>query len=130
MKREEQWQRTLVQWLRVLEAQRRLAFCHVPNGTSLKGGAREGAKLKAMGLRAGFPDILIFFHGKVIAAELKVDADPITGAGKTYQRQSQKDMALLLESHGVTCEVWRNLDDAGTSLVANGVIWDSEHAVR
>lgn len=32
---------------------------HVPNGGSRKGGAREGARLKAQGVKAGVPDICI-----------------------------------------------------------------------
>lgn len=32
---------------------------HTPNGGSRKGGAREGARLKAQGVRAGVPDVCI-----------------------------------------------------------------------
>lgn len=54
---EYQEQLDLVRWMR----QRGLVFCHVPNqGGRGNDYARRGAMLRAMGLRAGMPDLLVF----------------------------------------------------------------------
>ncbi|MDR0490209.1 MAG: VRR-NUC domain-containing protein [Oscillospiraceae bacterium] len=69
-------QAALFQWARLMEKQRpELALLfHVPNGTTLKGGAIEGAHMKAQGVRAGVPDLCLpvargCYHGLYI--ELK-----------------------------------------------------------
>ena len=66
----------LFQWARLMEGKHpELALLfHVPNGTSLKGGAVEGAHMKAQGVRAGVPDLCLpvargGYHGLYI--ELK-----------------------------------------------------------
>ena len=66
----------LFQWAQLMEQkypELALLF-HVPNGTSLKGGAIEGAHMKAQGVRAGVPDLCLpiargGYHGLYI--ELK-----------------------------------------------------------
>lgn len=61
-------QRALVQWLRL----RGYAFHHSPNATGHTPEARRRAgRMKAAGTSAGFPDLLVFAHGKRIAIELK-----------------------------------------------------------
>ena len=48
-----------------------LVYFHVPNG-----GYRsrsEGAKFKAMGVRAGVPDLILFHQGRLHCLELKSD---------------------------------------------------------
>lgn len=61
---EDQEQITLAGWLNGTG----VPWCHVPNGG--KRNRREAAKLRAMGVRRGVPDILIF-DIKSVAIELK-----------------------------------------------------------
>lgn len=51
---EEHEQYVVVQWMEY----RRITFIHVPNGG--KRNYLTGAKLKAQGVKAGFPDLIIF----------------------------------------------------------------------
>lgn len=37
------------------------------------GGKARGARLKAMGLQPGWPDIIILFHGRFLGIELKAE---------------------------------------------------------
>jgi hypothetical protein len=43
------------------------------------GGAARGARLKAMGVKAGCPDILIVSHGNALFLELKASKGRLTG---------------------------------------------------
>jgi hypothetical protein len=52
--KEEHEQYTFVQWLEY----KRISFIHVPNGG--KRNYVTGARLKAQGVKAGFPDIIVF----------------------------------------------------------------------
>ena len=52
---EEDEQRAVAQYL---DMRRDLVWCHVPNGGARH--AAEGGKLKAQGVKAGVPDILVF----------------------------------------------------------------------
>lgn len=80
-----------------------LAF-HVPNGGNRS--AREGARLKKMGVVAGVPDILILATGsdyhKGLAIELKV--------GSNSSSPDQKAMQLKFEIAGWRVEVVKSLD--------------------
>lgn len=70
-------QRTVVQHLRTRGAPG-LVYFHVPNG-----GYRtpvEGAMFKAMGVRAGVSDLLLFHDNKFIALELKAKGGRATEA--------------------------------------------------
>lgn len=42
----------------------------VPNGANLRGGAKEGARLKKEGLEPGIPDLLIFDRPTIIPSDL------------------------------------------------------------
>lgn len=46
-------------------------WLHVPNGG--KRSKAEAGKLKAMGVRAGWPDITILYGGRLFCVELKAD---------------------------------------------------------
>ena len=49
-------------------------------------GAKDGAMLKAMGMRAGAPDLLVLSDGKVIAWELKAEKGRQEPAQKYFQQ--------------------------------------------
>jgi hypothetical protein len=87
------------------------------------GGKVRGSFLKAMGLQAGMPDILIFDRGptinngvtftRLIGLELK--------AGKGRQSDSQKDIARRFEQVGGVYLIARSLDEVEILLRAAGV---------
>ena len=87
------------------------------------GGKVRGAFLKAMGLAAGMPDILIFAPGptlndgrtftRLIGLELK--------ATKGRQSDSQKEMAERFEAVGGVYLIARTLDEVEILLRAAGV---------
>lgn len=77
---------------------------HSPNGG--KRNAIEGAKFKAMGVRAGFPDLGLYvacggYHGLFI--ELKT--------AKSRQSERQKFFQYMLEEQGYRYVVVRSLLD-------------------
>lgn len=77
---------------------------HSPNGG--KRNAREGARFKAMGVRAGFPDLSLYvpkgeYHGLFV--ELKTD--------KGQQTDSQKRFERLLTERGYKYTVCRNFEE-------------------
>lgn len=74
---------------------------------------------KAMGLRAGWPDLTLIHKGRAILAELKTDSgrlstkqrqlcDQITAAGgEVYLIRSLDDFLAMLETEGIPCSVRR-----------------------
>lgn len=86
------------------------------------GGIVRGAKLKAMGLRAGVPDLLIF-HPQfvmgmaagciVVGAELK--------AGKNGTSDEQDETMADLMVAGAHCGVCRSIEDVAALLRRHGV---------
>lgn len=72
-------------------------------------GMRPGAagRLKACGLKAGMPDILLFYNGFTIGIELKV---------KTKPSAEQLDMFNKLRAAGVTVSIARSVDDVEETL--------------
>jgi hypothetical protein len=82
---------------------------HSPNGG--KRNAIEAAKFKAMGVRAGFPDLILCiarhgYHGLFI--ELKTT--------KGRQSENQKYYEYLLEEQGYRYEVVRSIGDFQTII--------------
>ena len=78
-------------------------YCHVPNGG--KRNAREAAKFKRMGVRAGIPDLLIFNpsgHYNGLAIELKVKGGKV--------RPSQKEALERLNRLGWCTKVVYSFD--------------------
>ena len=65
---------------------------HTPN--SGRRGKAAGGRLKAMGMKAGIPDLCIIYRGRVFFVELKT----LKGRLSTVQR----DMHIRLEEAGAT----------------------------
>lgn len=76
-------------------------FFHIPNGGKRNPG--EAAKFKAMGVRAGVPDICIIHRGRSIFIELK------TADGKVSKTQTEMMATLTLA--GAVCTVCRSVDE-------------------
>ena len=79
---------------------------HSPNGG--KRNAREAARFKNMGVRAGFPDLILLypsggFHSLCI--EFK------TPSKSSRQTPTQKEWQALAEAHGNKYSVCRSLED-------------------
>lgn len=75
---------------------------HTPNGGSRD--PREGANLKRQGVKAGIPDILICWAGKIFGLELKAQSGRIS--------DSQAEVFPLLRAAGMRIEIARSHGEA------------------
>lgn len=88
---------------------------HSPN-EGVRGGARgklDGIKRKAMGVQAGFPDILIFSDGKGYCLEVKAEGGRLSPLQKIVKQN--------LEEQGIPYAVVRSIQDVRESLAEWGV---------
>lgn len=88
-----------------------VVFFHVPN--TAKRGLIEGAYMKAMGVRAGVPDLIIAWQGVTVSIEMK--------AGKGEHSDAQLAMQGRLSAIGWRVFECRSLDDFKQILVSLGV---------
>jgi len=101
---EAQIHQSIVQWLRA-SAVPGVIVLHIPNGSTMKGGAREWQHFERLGAIAGAPDILILGpDGRARAIEVK--------AARGALKKSQKYFALRLRAANIPWYVCRTLDDA------------------
>lgn len=124
---EEQEQRALATWLDLM----RVTWCHVPNG-----GHRHAAvagKLRAAGVKAGVPDVLIFDRlecqdgdrpdaalvDRGVALELKRSKAKGVATGRVSEEQSRWHAALLVRGWIVLVAYGAN--DAIAQLTALGI---------
>jgi hypothetical protein len=109
---EEQLQRSVVDLLQIYENRGLLAFCHVGNGEWRH--KATGGRLKAMGVRAGVPDLLIWLPGgSGFGVELKAGASKLSPAQTFWH--------FTLETLGHRIYVVRSLDEMEMLLRAEGV---------
>lgn len=81
---EDQLQKALVQWLDTCVQPGELIFTHIPSGE--KRDVKTGARLKAMGLRRGWPDMLfVLKDGTVAFCELKRKGASLDNAQKEFR---------------------------------------------
>lgn len=112
VKAEEALQRAVVQLLALYEQRDWLAFCHVPNGGLRT--ASEAGRFRAMGVRAGVPDLLVWIRGgRSIGLELKA------GRGKLSPEQMYWHARIAGLGHRV--HVCRSVDDVEAVLREEGV---------
>lgn len=100
---EESIQMQCVQWMQWQYPDIAMLLHHSPNGG--KRNAREGARFKAMGTRAGFPDLALYIansHYHALFIELKTD--------KGRQTDTQKQWQERLTSQGYQYSVCRNFE--------------------
>lgn len=92
-------------------------YSSIPNGAVLAGDgrarARQGAKMKWMGLRGGAPDLFVVNRGRFLAIELKV--------GKGKQGLSQIIAQGDIQDAGAPYAVCRSIDEVLAFLRAHGV---------
>lgn len=95
----------------------RLLWCHVPNGGIRH--LREAIKLKAAGVKAGVPDVLLFtatpLAPRGVALELKAQ-----GKGYGDLEDVQREWLSALASEGWTTILAFGCDDAVSQLQALG----------
>lgn len=108
---EESLHRQVVDLLHVLENRGTLTFFHPYNG-----GYRTRAEVgigKALGVRAGAPDLIVFSAGRAFGLELK--------APKGRVLPSQKEWGARAEQHGVPTAICRSLDEVLDALRGWGI---------
>ena len=74
---------------------------HSPNGGARD--AREGAKFKKMGVRAGYPDLTLLYDGKTAFIELKTE--------KGYLSFAQKEFRSWAQNNGFEWYLVRSFDE-------------------
>jgi hypothetical protein len=84
---------------------------HVPNGG--KRTRVEAAILKAMGVKAGVPDVFVIAPGTVVAIEMKAK-------GGTARKNQEARMADLREC-GISTAVCRTVGEVEATVLAAGV---------
>lgn len=102
---EDALQKACVRWFDLQYPKLKLLLHHSPNEGLLPGSAREGAKRKEMGVRAGFPDLVLLHPGGCwyyLCIELK------TATGR--QSPSQKAFEKAVSMSGGCYEIVRSLD--------------------
>jgi|ERR1700741_1045619 len=106
---EDDLQKTVARYMRLQYPW--LLFFHVPNGG--RRNPREGARFKAMGVRPGVADILLFWgFNKKAAIELKAGKNSLEDSQETFRDH-------WMETGGYYC-VCRSLDDVIDQLK----LWD------
>jgi hypothetical protein len=108
---EEALHRQVVDLLHVLENRGVLTFFHPANG--FKRSKAEAGIGKALGVRAGTPDLIVFSAGRAFGLELK--------APKGRVLPSQKEWAARAEQHGVPTAICRSLDEVLDALRGWGI---------
>lgn len=86
---------------------------HTPNGG--KRTRVEAGKFKAMGVRAGFPDIAILWRGKLLLIELKAPGRP------ARLSPDQRTMSDRLERAGASWRCINSLDTLETIFYVVGI---------
>lgn len=95
---EHKLQCSVVQHLRLMAAPG-IYWAAIPNGGSRS--ARTGAKLKAEGVRAGAPDLLIVVDGKAHGLELKVGKNRQTDTQKATEAEWTAAGGVYVVAHGI-----------------------------
>lgn len=90
-------------------------YHHSPNELDMAGAeaAKQIAKARKLGTKAGWPDIEIIWQGRAYFLEIKAE--------KGRQAEAQRDMAAALIRAGACYEIARSVDDAMAALEKWGV---------
>lgn len=112
----------MVQTLRALLSSGWLV-AHVPNGG--KRTKAEAARFKAVGVVAGFPDLMVIGPGKVLFMELKAPRKRLKSGAESQAKAETSDaqdaVLSLLSGAGWPVAVVRSIDEAQAFLRAHGV---------
>lgn len=96
------------QWLR----KNRIDFCAVPNGAVFR-SAREGARMKALGMVNGVHDLLLFFDdGLLVLVELKTIKGELSPAQvKWHERMTRLCFHHYIIQSDCKIEIVRQLSE-------------------
>jgi len=103
-------QRLLVEWLRL----QGIGFFAVPN--SARRDARNAARLKAEGMRAGVPDLIFtrrFANGQPVALELKTKKGRLSNSQREVIREMESEGWIVLVAFGLEDAVKKVRDTFG-----------------
>lgn len=109
--KEDDLEKSCRKWFDLTYKHLKVLLHHSPNEGLLPKSAKDGAKRKEMGVRAGFPDFILLVSNNdfpFLAIELK------TEDGK--QSDSQKDYQKAIETAGGRYVICRSLDDFMTEI--------------
>ncbi len=109
---EDKLQTACVQWFDLQFSKISRLLHHSPNGG--RRSAREGARFKEMGTRAGFPDLILCYPAKgyhALFIEMK------TRSKSSRQSQSQKEYQALLEKYGYKYTVCRSFVEFQKTII-------------
>jgi hypothetical protein len=82
---EEKFQVAVVELLQLYERRGCLVYAHIPNG--LRRTKATGGRLKAMGVRPGVPDLVLWLpHGRLLMLELKWGKGEVSEAQAVFHR--------------------------------------------
>lgn len=94
-------QKACVDYLRILEGQGRATGFAVPNGEYRD--KITAARLKAQGVRAGAPDLIVVVPGRVLFVEIKTQVGRLSPDQRAYHK--------TLSSLGIETAVIRSVSD-------------------
>lgn len=86
-------------------------FFHVPNGGGRSKG--EGGVFKALGVRAGIPDLILIGDGRMVCLECKADKGRLT--------PKQRETIAAFADAGAPTMIVRSVDQALEALAAMNV---------
>lgn len=110
---EDELQKSCIRWWDCHFTALKMLLHHSPNEGRLVGGRVEGGKRKQMGVRAGFPDLVLMCpnsHYHYLCVELKTK--------KGRQSAAQKDYQKLVEKAGGRYAVVRSLEEFKSEIIA------------
>lgn len=85
---------------------------HVPNSLDMGGDPRSKAiaqaRAKSLGMMPGFPDLAVFWRGKLLLIEVKAPSGRLSDA--------QKSCHAALAAQGFPVAVARSVDEAATAI--------------
>lgn len=111
-------------WLLKQEGAGLLTFCHIPNEGNRT--EREGAIMKRMGLRPGWPDFMIYMaNGEDYAIEMKRRNAPVgepwgVRVSSSHLRPQQAEWFAKLSEMGVHCRACPGAQAAVQWIRENG----------
>jgi hypothetical protein len=92
-----------------------VAWTYVPNGEG-ELSPEQGRRLREMGLKPGWPDLLFIAAGKAYLIELKTEKDEVFGIAAGRVSNDQIAMHAWLRTAGAPVAVCRSVEDVEAAL--------------
>lgn len=101
-------QRAIVQYLQLKLPGAVISHARNEGNRGGKKGAVDGRRGKLMGVKAGFPDLVVFWQGDVFFLEVKAPGG--------YMNEAQRRTRDELEAQGFKVYLVRSIDDTAEAL--------------